>query len=81
MKISKSQIQEIVTEEVKSVLSEQSMTRQHFKLIADVLKDSKPTLGVETEQYWKSLVETFASALTQTNPRFNKGAFMKAAGY
>ena len=47
------------------------MTRQHFQLIADVLKNTNAPENVKT---------AFAEALAQTNPGFKKDVFLKAAG-
>ncbi len=60
----------LVKEEVQAVLKEQSMTRMHFRLIADVLANHAPH---------SELAAAFADALAMTNPRFNREAFIKAA--
>lgn len=49
-----------------------SMTRRHFESIAAALKED----GASEEQARK-----WAQRLAQTNPRFDKGRFMRAAGH
>jgi len=48
------------------------MTRQHFQLIADVVKT------IEDKAERQSLAMTFVHKLQQTNPNFKHGHFIKA---
>ena len=66
-------------------VSTETMTRQHFELIAEVLRDVRPwTPGllslVTPDEFISSIAETFADALADTNPRFNRERFLEAAG-
>lgn len=72
MKITKKQLQEAVNMAIEEELMNEGakMTRQHFQLIADVLKDSHAGTHV---------IEAFARALEQTNPGFDSSRFMQAA--
>lgn len=81
MKIKKSQLEKLVKEAVQSQLGLQQeemlpeatakMTRQHFQLIADVLRETHAPDEVKV---------AFAKALAQTNPGFKEALFLKAAG-
>ena len=66
----KTNLNALIKEQVVTVLKEQTMTRQHFRLIADVLANNAPH---------SELAAAFADALAMTNPRFNREAFIKAA--
>jgi hypothetical protein len=62
------------------------MTRKHFKLIAEILRNARPTGHVDQwelaqQQTIDRLTEEFADALKQTNPYFKKDTFMRAAGF
>lgn len=71
MKISTKQLEKVIKEVVsEEYLTEASMTRQHFQLIADVLKNNHAD---------SSLIAAFADALHRTNPRFNRDAFVAAS--
>ena len=63
----------LMPEEEEMMSEGAKMTRQHFQLIADVLRrnDAKE---------WGNLIGDFADALSATNPQFNRKAFFKAAG-
>ena len=52
------------------------MTRQDFQLIADVLSD--PTLHLQGSKQ-RALASRFADKLAETNPRFDRERFMRAA--
>jgi len=59
------------------------MTRQHFQLIADILKANKPNeVGDTTSFYiqWEGTVLRFAGVLAHTNPGFKKDKFLEACG-
>lgn len=73
MKITKKELQELVTETVKKQLVTENakMTRQHFQLIATVLNNTNAPENVKL---------AFAEALAKTNPGFNKERFLVAAG-
>ena len=73
MKITKKQLQEAVKQVIDEelTLSEgPKMTRQHFQLIADVLKDNNAP---------GPLVQAFVYALERTNPGFDASRFLQAA--
>lgn len=55
------------------------MTRSHFELIARTLKEARTNTGMGALPY-AHLVDTFAAALADTNPRFNREAFVAACG-
>jgi hypothetical protein len=62
-----------------------TMTRQHFALIAEVIKDAQSeftsALGDEHGQMAQEIISTlFASELRQTNPNFNRDRFLRACG-
>jgi hypothetical protein len=77
MKITKKQLLEMVTEEM-SALDEAgdtaSMTRQHYQLIANVLRRNKD------HGSWETIVSDFAAELANTNPRFDEEKFLDASG-
>jgi len=55
-----------------------TMTRQNFELIARVLaKADPPNMHPE---FMDRLIESFADALAESNPSFDRGRFIKAAG-
>lgn len=60
-----------------------TMTRQHFQLIADVLKTNKQsaadTLGGGSSHH-ELIVREFAEALARTNPNFKRDRVLKACG-
>jgi hypothetical protein len=58
------------------------MTRKDFQLIADALKDSKPTTGEARaiHDQWNLTVSKVTDSLATTNPRFDRKAFVKACG-
>ena len=55
-------------------LEETQMTRQHFELIADIIK------GIEDTENRKEMANMTADKLEKTNPRFDRGRFLKASG-
>lgn len=61
-----------------------TMTRQDFKLIAEVLKDSLPyedSNSIEAERgYHEMICNAFADRLSSTNPNFDRTRFLKACG-
>lgn len=59
-----------------------TMTRQHFALIADVLKDSLQhnACGEDQRAMCDTIAHNMASALRTTNPNFNRERFLKACG-
>ncbi len=62
----------VPTQDVDSV--EETMTRQHFQLFADTIKDIEDvTKRGETAQ-------VIADVMTKSNPRFDRDKFMQAAG-
>ena len=64
------------------------MTRKDYVLIAEALKDSKPTTwDGSTEQFdngaytaWLSSVRMLCYRLSQNNPRFDRERFLAACG-
>lgn len=62
------------------------MTKKHFQLLADALKDSViSTSGIDTQEYvqvqWEHCVERIAQACKESNPRFDRDRFFRACGY
>ena len=64
------------------------MTRKHFEKLAEVLKDLKPRDEILAEQYglgyyqaWSTAVSKIANFCEDSNPRFDRERFFKAAGY
>lgn len=65
-----------------------TMTRIHFNLIADGLKESKPDpaeyFSEENHKIallvWKQSVIRLANKFTRTNPSFNANRFFEACG-
>lgn len=65
-----------------------SMTRKHFKLIAEALKDSEPSPSFfesgaifdEAKAQWIRSCKSVASVLGQTNPSYDKNRFLDACG-
>lgn len=73
MKITKKQLEKLVKESVNEELMSEAgpkMTRQHFQLIADVLKNNNAP---------GPLVQAFTYALERTNPGFDASRFLQAA--
>jgi len=72
VKITKKQLQEAVKVVVEEELMAEGakMTRQHYQLIADVLRDNNAP---------GPLVQAFVYALERTNPNFNASMFLRAA--
>jgi len=60
-------------------------TRQHFELIADVIRQTRADLrfeyGPETPDILDRLSQEFADRLTLENPRFERERFLAAAGW
>lgn len=64
------------------------MTKKDFELIADVLRSAKPARGPGLPEDWFTAqmdqwawtVSTTAARLRSTNPRFQDGRFLTAAG-
>lgn len=57
------------------------MTRQHFELIASVLRDYRGSLTtVEMTLDLDRLTRDFADALYSTNQRFDRERFYRASG-
>jgi hypothetical protein len=54
-----------------------SVSRKHFKLIANALHSLAKQL---TAPQHKEVCETFAGILATTNPRFNRSRFLDACG-
>ncbi len=54
------------------------MTRQHFELIAAVLRDSKPGPAQSDDRLaqWELMVKEFTEALARTNPGFDRDRFI-----
>jgi hypothetical protein len=67
-----------------------SMTRKHFKAIADAMRDTKPQFHNLTQEtafwraeilkQWETDCTTLARTLRQFNPLFDKDKFLDACG-
>jgi hypothetical protein len=66
-----------------------TMTRQHFAVIADVLKERLETAqnadteypeAITAESVLEGVIEKFAIVLRGTNPNFNESKFLQACG-
>jgi hypothetical protein len=66
-----------------------TMTRQHFKVIADVLKERRDTAQVADSMYPEAItaesvldgvIEQFTIALRATNVNFNESKFLQECG-
>ncbi len=59
-----------------------TMTRQHFQLIADVLRKTQEdnTPSGMTNELCSQIASTFANELAKTNPGFKRDRFLKACG-
>lgn len=65
-----------------------SMTRKHFKAIADAMRDVRPHYTTEAGKefrrvelcQWEKGCEELARTLRQFNPLFDKGKFLDACG-
>lgn len=55
-----------------------AMSRQHFQLIADILKDYRETYAIPDEDA-RELAKVFASTLQSTNAQFDRDRFLTAA--
>jgi hypothetical protein len=65
------------------------MTRQHFAVIADVLKERLETAQVADKEYPEAItaesvlegvIESFTVVLRNTNVNFNESKFLQACG-
>lgn len=58
------------------------ISRKHFQLIADGLKEQKPAKHWDANKHtqWNLDVKAVAKALSSLNPRFDFGRFYKACG-
>jgi hypothetical protein len=56
------------------------MTRQHFQMIADVLKDAGQHNSCIDRTAHEAIAREFAVRLMATNPRFDRARFLKACG-
>lgn len=63
------------------------MTRKDFELIARALRDARPAVTSRNEEMTRerlsaldTAAQLVASELESTNPRFNRGRFLKACG-
>lgn len=57
------------------------MTRQHFEMIAETLKATRPSVGWVRERLsWANTVGEFAYRLCLTNPAFDPDEFRDACG-
>lgn len=59
------------------------MTRQHFQVIADALKSSKPAPNAPLPEQvgWSVTVQTMAAHLAETNPAYKRDTFLAACGF
>ena len=57
------------------------MSRKDFELIAQTIRQLLPNYSSNSEQYMLFVVaDELATALSRTNPRFNKARFLAACG-
>jgi hypothetical protein len=58
------------------------MTRKHFRLLADALRNHAPTVISSDAEValFTQIVSDIATACRQTNPRFDRVRFEKASG-
>lgn len=58
------------------------ISRKHFQLIADALKEQKPAPHWDANKHtqWNLDVRAIAKTLATLNPRFDFGRFYKACG-
>ncbi len=56
------------------------MTRAHFEVVAAGLAAAKPLNGTVPLDAWGVAVRKVADFLADTNPRFERAAFYRAAG-
>jgi hypothetical protein len=60
------------------------MSRQHFELIARVLRETPrfrgEPFGEAVAEYRDDLARAFAAELRATNPRFDRERFLRACG-
>jgi hypothetical protein len=56
-----------------------TMTHQHFRTIARILRDSRPAKSDDTAlAHWRETVLVFALGLRATNPNFDAARFSAA---
>jgi hypothetical protein len=60
-------------ESFKNITEAAKMSRQHYQLVADVVKNLEVTTAIK-----KSIAEKFADAFEGTNPLFKRDYFIKA---
>lgn len=58
------------------------ISRKHFQMIADALKEQKPEAHWDKNKMtqWELDVRAVAKALSRLNPRFDFGRFTRACG-
>lgn len=69
---------DLIHQLVTGDLTMAAMSKQHFQLIADVLRDYRETYAISDEDA-RELAKTFASTLQATNTKFNRERFLTAA--
>ncbi len=57
-----------------------NITRQHFELIAQVMRDNAPAYADQRELH-QNIVLAFSEELARHNPRFDSKKFIEACGY
>ena len=57
-------------------------TRQHFQLIAEMLRTTKPAASMDrqSKDQWEWTVQCFAAQLATTNPNFKRDRFLEVCG-
>jgi hypothetical protein len=56
------------------------ISRKHFQMIANELRESKPLKSRYSTAQWELDVESVAKALSKMNPRFDMNRFIETCG-
>lgn len=56
------------------------MTRKDYVLLAAALHRTKPEVNCDLTAQWEIDVRAIATALANTNPRFDRARFLEACG-
>ena len=55
------------------------MTKKHFEALANALASARPNTDAPDRPTWDTLLDRIAHVCATTNPRFDRGRFMRAA--